>query len=90
MFFTPMLAAKTVKGEISRIYPNSNNVFFKIKNDTCNPNDKYYYFSMENENAQAWYSLILAAANTSAPINVRISNCPTNLNAKVTYIYQDF
>lgn len=84
------VAAQSAYGEIARIYANDNNIYFKLKNDSCNPSSKYYFFSMTNENAEAWYSLILAAANTSKKIVVRVANCPIPANTRVVYIYQDF
>ena len=85
-----LAAAQSATGEVARIYANDNNIYFKLKNDSCNPNSKYYYFSMTNENADAWYSLILAAANTSRKVTVRVGSCPSTTNAQIVYIYQDF
>lgn len=85
-----LAAAQNASGEIARIYANDNNIYFKLKNDSCNPSSKYYFFSMADENAEAWYSLMLAAANTSKKIIVRVGSCPTTTNARVVYIYQDF
>ena len=89
LFFTTLSEASTPVGEISRIYPNDGRIYFKLKNDSCNPNG-YYYFSMSSENGETWYSLILAAANTSKKIAVRVANCPVSGNAQIVYVYQDF
>lgn len=83
-------ANQTISGEISRIYPANNTVFFSLKNDPCNPNNKYYFFPLERETSKAWYSLILAAANTSKPIAVSIHEFPTDSHEPVRYIYQNF
>ena len=84
-------AALTVIGEVSRIYPIDGGIKFRLKNDAeCNPNDKYYYFNLDSEVKKAWYSLILAAANTQKPIRVSLHECPTDSHVEVRYVYQDF
>jgi len=83
-------ATTSATGEVSRIYPQSNKIYFQLKNDPCNSNNKYYYFALDSESSKAWYSLILAAANTSKPIVVSLTECPSTVDVPVRYIYQNF
>lgn len=80
----------TVEGKISRIYPNSGNVFFKLKNDQCGNTGKYYYFTLDSDVEKAWYAMVLAAANTDKPVSVSLPACPVATNVQVRYIYQDY
>ena len=84
-------AAVTKSGEVSRIYASGNTVHFRLKNDTsCNPNNKYYIFSLDTEVKKSWYALLLAAANTGKPISVSVTQCPTDNHEVIRYLYQDF
>jgi hypothetical protein len=89
-FSLPSYGTKGTSGEISRIYPTNNKIFFRLKNDTCNPNNRYYYFNLDSETSKAWYALILSAANTSKPISVSIHECPSAADVSVRYILQNF
>ena len=83
-------ALETAVGEVARIYPSGNTVSFKLKKDQCNPNHKYYYFTLDSEVKKAWYALILAAANSAKPIRVSVAECPTDANVEIRYLLQDF
>ena len=83
--------AVTRTGEVERIFPIDGGIKFRLKGDEqCNPNGKYYYFNLDSEVKKAWYSLLLAAANTSKPVRVSIDACPTDSHVPVRYVYQDF
>ncbi len=85
------IAATSTSGEIKRIYAQGERVNFRLKdNQSCNPNNKYYYFTLDSEVKKTWYSLILAAANTSKRVVVSIEDCPSAASIEVKYIYQDF
>lgn len=86
-------AITTVSGKVARIYPAAPNaVFFSLKNDQCGKGiDVYYVFILDSEIKKAWYSMILAAANTDKPISVSIPNCSADgSSVEVRYIFQDF
>ena len=86
-------AITTVSGQVARIYPATPNaVFFSLKNDQCGKGiDVYYVFQLDSEIKKAWYSLILAAANTGKPIFVSIPNCSVDgSSVEVRYIFQDY
>ncbi|WP_027671414.1 hypothetical protein [Rheinheimera baltica] len=87
---TSVFANVTVQGEIERIFPNLGVVNFKLKNDRCGNTGQYYYFPLTNEREKAWYSMILAAANTGKRVVVSVPQCPTNAYVQVRYIYQEF
>lgn len=84
--------AETVSGEIARIYPSVNKIYFKLKNDQCGkPISGYYSFELDSEYKKAWYAMLLAAANTGKPIRASIPGCPVNDETiAVNYIVQDF
>lgn len=59
----------TVSGEVVRIYPHGSAVHFKLKNDPCGSASQYYYFTLSSDIEKAWFALLLAAANTSKPVD---------------------
>lgn len=73
---------ETIKGEVKRIYPTRNTVYFHLKNDTCISGQQYYYFSMNDKDnigkyaAKNWYTMLLASAMASKPVHVRVDSCP--------------
>jgi hypothetical protein len=83
-------------GEIKRIYPTNDVVYFRLKNDTCISGTQYYYFRMNEADlkgqyaAKNWFSMLLASALESKPISVKVNNCPADGNVEVQYIYQDY
>ena len=83
------LAAVTLNGQVKRLYPDSGRIYFKIKNDQCE-STKYYYFELSIEIEKAWYSLLLAAANSGKNVKVSVPECALTESIKIRYIYQDF
>ncbi|MCX2781044.1 hypothetical protein [Microbulbifer thermotolerans] len=80
-----------ITGKVTRIYGYEDTINFHLEGNTeCNPNNQYYYFNLDSEGKKAWYSLLLAAANTSKPIHVKIPECPINDKVKIIYLYQNF
>jgi hypothetical protein len=90
------VAAETIVGEIKRIYPTRDIVYFRIKGDTCISGGQYYYFQMNDSDntgkyaAKNWYSMLLASATSKIPVHVKVSSCPTEGHIEVDYIYQDY
>ncbi len=83
-------------GEVKRIYPNGDQINFRLKNDTCITGSQYYFFKM-NENdisgkyaSKNWYSMLLASAMASKPVSVSVNECPAEGNVEIKYIYQDY
>lgn len=77
-------------GEVDRLYPSSTNLIsFKLKGDTCIPNENYYTFSLDAPAGKAWYAMLLTAANTGRPVTVRVTQCAAS-NVQADYIYQQF
>ena len=87
-------AITEVSGKIARLYVNNdgNWVFFSLKNDQCGQGiGVYYQFPLDSDARKAWFSMMLAAANTEKSINGAIPNCPSpTASVLVRYIYQDF
>lgn len=85
-------AAINAQGTVEVLYPSSPSlVYFKLKGDVCTES-QYFKISLNSEEGKAWYSLLLAAANTSKSVNVVAPECPTNAVGAITvsYIYQVF
>lgn len=88
-------AITNVSGKVARIYPAENKVYFNLIGDQCGQgiDNHYYYFVLDSEIKKAWFSIILAAANTGKPILVSLPNCPspaTGAQVEIRYLYQDF
>jgi hypothetical protein len=49
-------SAFAVTGEIKRIYPTSDVVYFRLKNDTCISGSQYYYFRMNEADFKGQYA----------------------------------
>ncbi len=81
-------------GQIARIYPTGDNIYFSLKNDSCITTSGEYYKINKVTQAQSaaeWFSMLLAAANTGKEINVAISgSCNDTGHRSVLYIYQNF
>ena len=94
MFISINVNAATFSGNVTRIYPgtgsNGGKIHFRINNNDCLSNGNYFWFSIEHPSGKAWYSLILAAANTGKSISVNAEKCPDNEPVQVLYIYQNF
>ncbi|GLX85920.1 hypothetical protein tloyanaT_21720 [Thalassotalea loyana] len=88
--------AIAIVGEIERIYPTRETVYFRLKDDDCISGNQYYYFQMGEQNSTAkyashnWYALMLAAANTKSKISVSVPSCDSEGHIQVSYIFQDF
>jgi len=83
-------AAISAEGTVEILYPaNPSLVYFRLKGDVCTV-AQYFKFSLTTEEGKAWYSLLLAAANTSKPVIVAATECPTGSAITVSYIYQKF
>lgn len=95
-FFNSPAKAEHITGEIKRIYPNKNKVFFRLKNDACISGSQYYYFTMSEADdsgkyaAQNWYSMLLASAVSSKPVSVKVESCPVDGHIEINYMYQDY
>ncbi|WP_347331329.1 hypothetical protein [Marinimicrobium locisalis] len=89
-------AKKTVRGEVARIYPASNAIHFRLKNDDCISGSQYYYFNLTDasgeasELSKAWYALLLSASVSGKGIAVSVEECLDEGRIPVRYIYQDF
>lgn len=93
MFSANTFAITNVSGKVARIYPQGDRVHFNLKGDQCGLgiDQHYYYFTLDTDVKKAWYSLILAAANTDKPILVSLPDCPApGSQVEVRYLYQDF
>ena len=82
-------------GEVKRIYPGgSGEIYFQIKNDTCNAAYKYYYFDGATIQGKNWYSLLLASASAGKAVAVTFVGddavCNPSVNKQIRYIYTDY
>lgn len=83
-------------GEIERIYPVSDTVYFRLKDDICITGSQYYFFRMNDVDSTGkyasknWYAMLLASAMAGKPIRVKVSTCPAEGNAEIVYIFQDY
>lgn len=88
--------AEVSTGEINRIYPTRDTIYFRLKNDTCINGSQYYYFEMNDTDdigkyaAKNWYSMLLASAMATKAVSVKVMSCPSEGHVKVQYIYQDY
>jgi hypothetical protein len=86
---TTVQSAEHVVGKVTRIYPNSAGVYFRLSG-TCKTN-AYFYFSLSNDSGKAWYAMLLSAAVTKQPVRVAIGEaCDPAMNQTIQYVYQDF
>jgi len=94
LLLTPQANAVESSGVVSRIFPNGNNVYFRLKNDTCinSATNDYYYIDMVNQKPAAsnWFAMLLAASATGKPVRVSVEACGVAGNTAIRYIYQDF
>ena len=94
MFISINVNAAAYSGNVTRIYPASGSdggkIHFRINSKDCPSNSNYFWFSMEHPSGKAWYSLILAAANTGKSITVNAEKCPYMNPVQIRYVYQDF
>lgn len=82
-------SAEHLVGKVTRIYPNSVGVYFRLSG-TCKTN-AYFYFSLANDSGKAWYAMLLSAAATKQPVRVAIGEaCDPAMNQTIQYVYQDF
>jgi hypothetical protein len=83
-------------GEVKRIYPTRDTIYFRLKNDTCITGSQYYFFRFnESDNigkyaAKNWYSMLLANAMSSKPVSVSVTSCPQEGHVEIDYLYQDY
>ncbi|MBO3658437.1 hypothetical protein J5N55_10140 [Acinetobacter haemolyticus] len=89
-------SGQTTIGVIERIYITgySYNVRF-VGEDNCakktGGSNEYYTFPITHPNAKSWYALLLVAAQTKKPVVIRAeTDCATDGNKVVSYMYQDF
>ncbi|WP_062269285.1 hypothetical protein [Endozoicomonas arenosclerae] len=96
LFLGSTVQASFYQGEVARIYPSDEYVFFRLKNDECITGSQYYYFSFDNTSedgmyaAKNWYSMLLASAMAGKPVRVKVKECPGEGNVRVQYIFQDY
>ncbi|WP_226648738.1 hypothetical protein [Microbulbifer variabilis] len=83
-------AATTNIGLVERIYPSGTSVKFRLKNDPCNVNSKgeYYEFELDTDVKKAWFTILLAAANSGKEVSVRVEACEGGVKT-VVYIFMD-
>lgn len=88
--------AEVSSGQIKRIYPSGDRVYFRLKNDNCLSGSQYYYFEMDDNSdkgkyaAPNWYTMLIASAHANKTISVKVSSCPQQGHAQVIYLYQDY
>ncbi|RZF56010.1 hypothetical protein EXE30_04030 [Acinetobacter halotolerans] len=89
-------SGQTTIGVIERIYITgySYNVRF-VGEDNCakktGGSNEYYTFPITHPTAKSWYALLLVAAQTKKPVVIRAeTDCATDGNKVVSYMYQDF
>lgn len=102
LFSTSTFAGnQTITAEVKRIYPSGNDrLYFSLKEKMppegtpCSAkNGNYYYFSISHSNANAWLSMLLAAATTNSKISVTVPACTTSDAIdfiKINYLFQSF
>lgn len=87
---------ENITGEVKRIYPTRDTIYFRIKGDTCIQGNQYYYFKIDESDtigkyaAKNWYAMLLASSMASKPISVRVESCPQEGHVAISYLYQDY
>jgi len=82
--------------QIKRIYPTTDTIYFRLKEDTCIGASQYYYFKMNDTDATGkyaaknWYSMLLASAMAGKPISIKVPACQTEGNVNINYIFQEY
>jgi len=83
-------------GLIQRIYLSGDIYYFRLQGtDTCAKNtngyNEYYFFNASNPLAKSYYALLLSAAITKSSVTIRVkTDCTTDGQKEITYIFQDF
>lgn len=96
LLFAPTTFANFSTGEVRRIYPVGDTVYFRLKGDSCITGSQYYYFKMNDTDnsgiyaSKNWYSMLLASAMAGKPISVKVHSCPEEGHVEVSYLYQDY
>lgn len=86
-------SAAWTTASIARIYPNPyGRVYFWLNGDTCknSSSGKYWYFELGTDQADAWFALMLSAANNGEQIVVIHPTCNSGSHQAIDYMYQNF
>jgi len=76
-------------GPVTRIYPQKDNVYFNLANDTCLPSQwVYYYFPTSNPFSSLYQAMLLTSLSTGEKVSAAIPDgaCGST-STEVTYIY---
>jgi hypothetical protein len=87
------MATSSVKGKITRLYPDSGGCYFRINAPAAapSPKDGYYRLELSHPNYASLYAFLLSCVAWGNEITVRVSKDITaSEHAIVVYLVADF
>jgi hypothetical protein len=86
---TAKVNALEVTGKIYRLYANGENLYVRLKDDSCVTGNGYYRFVLDSDYKQYMSAILLAAANANKPVTIGLDACPLESKiANASYLVQ--
>lgn len=82
--------ALEVTGKIYRLYANGENLYVRLKDDSCVTGNGYYRFVLNSDYKEYMSAVLLAAANADKAVTIGLDACPLESeHANALYLVQD-